>query len=36
MVANDSMRLGSSFFVLKQYRLTLNLKADVLSDPVKA
>src|SRR6267154_418166 len=35
-VANVSMRDGTLSIKLQQYRLPLNLKADVLSDPVKA
>ena len=36
IVANSSMRDGTLSFVLKQYRLPLNLNDDVLSDPVNA
>ena len=35
-VANSSMRDGTSCINLQQHRLPLNLKEDVLSDPVNA
>ena len=35
-VANSSTRDGSLCINLQQYRLPLNLKEDVLSDPVNA
>lgn len=36
IVANSSMRVGTSCINLQQYRLPLNMKEDVLSDPVNA